>query len=255
MTLTVEASYITSVLLVTIRLAALLLLTPLFAAAKVPNRVRVLLLIALALVLVSSMKVAPVEVPTNVAGLVQAALQEALLGALLAFGLFTAFGAFLFGGRILDFQMGFGVANLIDPVTNTQSPLIGSVLNLMAVVTFFLLNGHHLMIRGLAFSLEKIPPGSALVKMDISAIAAQFGLMFVFGVTLMAPAIITLLLLDVGMAFMARTMPQVNIFIVGLPLKIFVGLSVLALSLNYFGPLLNRVFESIFRYWQAIINH
>jgi flagellar biosynthesis protein FliR len=255
MTLTVEASYITSVLLVTIRLAALLLLTPLFAAAQVPNRVRVLLLIALALVLVSSMKVAPVEVPANVAGLVQSALQEALLGSLLAFGLFTAFGAFLFGGRILDFQMGFGVANLIDPVTNTQSPLIGSVLNLMAVVTFFLLNGHHLMLRGLAFSLEKIPPGSALLKMDILAITAQFGLMFVFGVTLMAPAIITLLLLDVGMAFMARTMPQVNIFIVGLPLKIFVGLSVLALSLNYFSPLLNRVFESIFRYWQAIINH
>ena len=255
MTLTAETAFITTVLLVAVRLGALFLLTPLFAVAQVPIRVRMLLLLGLAALLVSNTEVMPLEMPENLAGLVQAVAQEALLGAMLAFGLFAAFGAFLFGGRILDFQMGFGVANLIDPVTNTQSPLIGSVLNLMAVVTFFLLNGHHLMLRGLAYSLEKIPPGSALLEMNVSAIVAQFGLMFMFGIALVAPAIMTLLLIDVGMAFMARTMPQVNIFIVGLPLKIFVGLTVLALSLNYLGPLLDRIYESIFRYWQAVIGH
>ena len=253
MTLTADTTFFSTVFLVAVRLGALFVLTPLFAVAQVPLRVRILMLLSLALVFVSAMQVNSVEIPLNLNGLVQAAIQEALLGALLAFGLFAAFGAFMLGGRILDFQMGFGVANLIDPATNTQSPLIGSVLNLMAVMTFFLLDGHHLMLRGLAYSLEIIPPGSALLDMNLSAIVGQFGLMFVFGIALVAPAIMTLLLLDVGMAFMARTMPQVNIFIVGLPLKIFVGLSVLALSLKYLGPLLNRIYESIFRYWQAVI--
>ena len=69
----------------------------------------------------------------------------------------------------------------------------------------------------------------------------------------MAPAVFTLLLVDAGMAFAARTMPQVNMFIVGLPLKILVGLMVLAISLNYVGPLLQRIYGSIFRYWEQII--
>jgi flagellar biosynthetic protein FliR len=199
--------------------------------------------------------VIPTEVSVDLAELTRAFLQEALLGALLAFGLFAAFGAFLFGGRILDFQMGFSVANLIDPVTNAQSPLIGSILKLMAIVIFFSLDGHHLLLRGLLYSLEKIPPGGAFFEMNLKAVVEQFGLMFVFGIALVAPAVVTLLLLDVGMAFMARTMPQVNIFIVGLPLKIFVGLTVLALSLKFLGPLLNRIYESIFRYWEAVINY
>lgn len=253
MMLTAQTTFVITVLLVSIRLGALFLLTPLFAVARVPIQVRLLFILSLSLVLVASLQVNPIETQGGFSDLLQASLHEALLGALLAFGLFAAFGSFLFGGRILDFQMGFGVANLIDPGTNTQSPLIGSVLNLMAVMTFFLLNGHHMMLRGLAYSLEKIPPGSGLLQMNMEAIVSMFGLMFIFGIGIVMPAITTLLLLDVGMAFMARTMPQVNIFIVGLPLKIFVGLSVLALSLKYMGLLLNRVYESIFRYWQIAV--
>lgn len=181
-----------------------------------------------------------------------AMVNELILGMILAFGLFTAFGAFLFGGRIIDFQMGFGVANLIDPATQSQAPMLGTVLNLMAVMTFFLLDGHHLLIRGLVYSLQKIPPGSSLHEVDVQAIIAQFGVMFVYGLAVVAPVVAVLLMLDVGMAVAARTMPQVNMFIVGFPLKIFMGLLVLALSLNYMGPLLEKIYASIFIYWQRV---
>ncbi len=249
----VNMDFITALFLVFIRLSALTLLTPLFATAQVPVNIRTLLLLALALTLVASLSVTPAQVPHSLAELFQAALYELIIGALLAFGLFTAFGAFLFGGRILDFQMGFGFANLIDPATNMQSPLIGTVLNLMAVATFFLLDGHHMVIRGIAYSLEKAPIGLGLNSLHIDAVIGQFGKMFVYGLMLVAPAVFTLLLLDVGLAFAARTMPQVNIFIVGLPLKIFVGLTVLLLSLNYLSPLLKKIYESIFRSWERVL--
>lgn len=76
--------------------------------------------------------------------------------------------------------------------------------------------------------------------------------MFVYGLAVVAPVVAVLLMLDVGMAVAARTMPQVNMFIVGFPLKIFMGLLVLALSLNYMGPLLEKIYASIFLYWQRV---
>ena len=249
----VELALVISVLLVATRLSALFLLSPLFAAAGIPVMFRVLFVTGLGLVLVLALDIEPAQSPRSIGTLVQAMAFELVLGALFAFGVFAAFGAFLFGGRILDFQMGFGVANIIDPATNLQSPLIGTLLSMMAVATFFLLDGHHLIIRGIAFSLERIPPGSAPGAISLPAIVAQFGVMFTYGLALVAPAVITLLLLDAGMAIAARTMPQVNMFIVGLPLKIFVGLSVLAVSLNYMAPILKRIFESIFRFWNDVL--
>ncbi len=242
-----------AVLLTASRFAPVFLLTPLFAIVQVPVRVRVLFVLALSFVMVAGGGVSPTDPPAHFGGLIHAMASEVLLGMALAFGLFAAFGAFLFGGRILDFQMGFGVANLIDPATHTQAPLLGTVLNLMAVMSFFLLDGHHLLIRGLAYSLEKIPPGSAWRGMEPVAVVDQFGVMFVYGLAVVAPVVMTLLLLDVGMAVAARTMPQVNMFIMGFPLKIFMGLIVLALSLNYMGPLMEKIYASIFFYWQRVI--
>ncbi|WP_316369645.1 flagellar biosynthetic protein FliR [Candidatus Thiodiazotropha sp. CDECU1] len=247
-----DTAVITTALLVATRFSPLFLLTPLFAITRVPARVRVLLVLALSALLVTAVGVEPIDPPATLSGLMYAMMNELILGMLLAFGLFTAFGAFLFGGRIIDFQMGFGVANLIDPATQSQAPMLGTVLNLMAVMTFFLLDGHHLLIRGLVYSLQKIPPGSTLQEIDVQAIIAQFGVMFVYGLAVVAPVVAVLLMLDVGMAVAARTMPQVNMFIVGFPLKIFMGLLVLALSLNYMGPLLEKIYASIFHFWQQV---
>lgn len=253
MQLDADMRFVTTTLLVATRLAAVFLLTPLFAVAQVPGRVRLFFVLALAVVMVSGLGIAPVQVPETTGQLLRQIGNELFLGLLLAFGLFAAFGAFLFGGRILDFQMGFGVANLIDPATSAQAPLLGTALNLMAVMTFFLLDGHHMIVRGLAWSLQRVPPGGALRDLAPDAVIAQFGVMFVYGLAVVAPAVLTLLLLDIGMAVAARTMPQVNMFIVGFPLKIFMGLLMLALSLNYMGPLLERVFGSLFVYWQRIV--
>jgi len=95
--------------------------------------------------------------------------------------------------------------------------------------------------------------GQGLAQLQIDAVVAQFGRMFSYGLMLVAPAVFSLLLLDAGMAIIARTMPQLNIFIVGLPLKIFVGSMVLVFSLNYLGPLFKKIFESVFRYWEHVL--
>lgn len=252
MVVDVTIGWITAVLLLTLRFGVVLYLAPPVAVAKIPNQVMVLWVIALSVGLLVIANVQPVAI-NDLGTLVKAALSELLLGSLLGFGLVAMFAAFLLGGRIVDFQMGFGVAGLIDPATRTQAPLIGTILNLIAIMVFYTLDGHHYLLRGLAFSVEKIPPGAWLGDFDLAVVIAHFGAMFSFAIAIVAPVIFSILLLDVGLAVMARTMPQMNVFIVSLPLKIFTGLSVTALSMHTFTPLMEKIFEAMFVFWQNIL--
>jgi flagellar biosynthetic protein FliR len=256
MLLSLEVPWLLTTLLVSLRLGAVMLMTPVFASLGMPLQVRVLLVLALSATLVSGMAPGLVTTAAASAGnLALAAANELVVGSLLAFALFAGFAAFQFAGRIMDIQMGFGVAGLLDPATRNHAPLLGMLLNLTAVLTFFLIGGHHLLLRGLAFSLERIPPGSRLTALPIGTVVEQFGAMFVYAVLLAAPVMTVILLVDIGMAMMARTMPQMNVFIIGLPLKIFVGLVVLAISLGFIGPAFARVFDGLFTGWQKIITH
>lgn len=248
----VTISWITAALLLSIRFGVVLFLAPPVAVAKIPGQVLVLWIVALSVGLLVISGVQPLEI-NSLDGLIRAALSELVLGSMLGFGLVAMFAAFLLGGRIVDFQMGFGVAGLIDPATSSQAPLFGTILNLIAIMVFYTLDGHHYILSGLAFSVEKIPPGVWIGELNIAAVIAHFGAMFSFAIAVVAPVIFSILLLDVGLAVMARTMPQMNVFIVSLPIKIFTGLSIAALSLHTVVPLMEKVFEAMFVFWQDIL--
>ena len=253
MTIGLDLAALAVVFLIALRIGPLFVLAPVFGAVAIPLRVRVFLALSFALVLAAAIKPPPLA-SLDPAALIVAAAGEMLLGIAFAFGMFAAFGAFLFGGRVLDLQIGFGVASLIDPATRNQSPLLGTALNLLAVAVFFAVDAHHAVLRGLAWSLERLPPGAPLQALDGGAIAAQFGVMFAYGLMLVAPAVFALLLLDVALAVVARTMPQMNVFIVAMPLKIVVGLLVLALSVRHMLPAMMKVFDSVPRYWERLLS-
>ncbi len=251
--LRIELAWLAVVLLVTLRVMPLFLLTPVFGSVPAPNLFRAAVAFALAVMIVAATGTVLAAVPSTVEELVVLALGELVIGAALAFGLAAAFAAFLFGGRLLDMQFGFGIANLIDPVTRTQAPLLGVGLNMLAVTVFFAADGHHLLIRALAFSLEQFPPGRSIAELNFAAVVAQAGVMFTLGLMLVAPAVFAVLLLDMGFALVARTMPQMNVFIIAIPFKVAVGLLVLALSMRYIGAAMSKTFESVFRYWTSLL--
>jgi len=252
MVLRVDPAWATLVLLVGLRVAPLFVMAPVLGSVRAPNLVRALLVVALSAAVVS-VSATLAAAPASVAELVLLAVTELVVGAALAFGLAAAFAAFLFAGRLLDLQFGFGVASLLDPATRTHAPLLGTALNLAAVSAFFAADGHHLLIRALALSLERFPPGSFVGELHLSAVAAQFGVMFAFGLALAAPALLAVLLLDLGFALASRTMPQMNVFIIAIPFKIVLGLVVLAASLRHMGAAMSSIFESVFRYWSALL--
>jgi len=254
MSFVVDSLWVTAVFLIALRIGPLFVMTPVFGTAEIPVRVRVFLALAFATALVSMSAPANVSPLSSTGALLAAALSELVIGMVMVFGVFAAFGAFLFGGRLLDIQIGFGIANVFDPITRSQGPLIGTALNLLAIAVFFAVDGHHMLLRGIAYSLSRFPPGRSLTELQPAAIVEQFGVVFAYGLMVVAPAVIILLLLDVGLSIAARTMPQMNVFIVAMPLKVAVGLLTLALSMHYLAPALHRIFDSIGLYWQKVLN-
>lgn len=253
MNLTADVQWLSSVLLASVRVGAVFLFTPILAVTQVPVRIRVLIVLGLAAVLVTSLPALPAHTPHSLGALLQSGAMELLVGVVMAFGVLCAFAVFNVAGRILDSQMGFGVADLIDPSTQEHTALMGAFLSMVAVMVFFLIDGHHLLLRGLAYSFKTVPLGQGLSEMNLSAIVAQFGYMFAFALMAIAPAMFGILLLDIGMGVMARSMPQVNIFFVSFPLKIFLGLVLTAVSIRYIWPMLLKVFTSIFTFWEEVL--
>jgi flagellar biosynthesis protein FliR len=255
MSLGIDLAWITVVLLAGVRIGALFVLTPVFGAMPMPPRLRVLFALLLAATMVTALQVtspAAASAARSVGALALAALAEAAIGAAMAFGLFAAFGAFQFAGKLLDIQIGFSLGTVFDPVTRMQAPLLGSLLNLLGVMVFFALDGHLLLMRGIAYSLTTMPPGQLPSGWNIAAFANQFGVMFLFGLTIAAPVVFALLLTDIGLGIASRTMPQLNIFTVGIPVKIVVGLLLFMATLNAMAPVMARVFGTVLTFWQRL---
>jgi flagellar biosynthetic protein FliR len=236
-----------------IRLSALLLLSPIFSGLGGMAAVRVLATLTLAVALVPAAGGRYGNMPMTIGDLLPAVLAELATGAVLAFGVFAAFGAFSVAGKVLDIQSGFGIGSVFDPVTRAGAPLFATMLNLLAVTVFFSMDGHHALLRGIAFSVQQVPLGTSLPALPADAVFRQFGMMFSLGTALIAPVMFCLFLVEAAMAFVSRVLPQMNMFVVGVPVKIAVCLLMLAATIGTIGPVMKRIYAAIFTYWEQVL--
>jgi flagellar biosynthetic protein FliR len=245
-------STVVAVLLLATRIAALLLLTPLLYAAAMPPAIRVLLALGLACVIALPFAAGATPLPRDSGALFQALLREALVGATLGLGILMAFAGFAFAGRLIDVQIGFGLAQVFDPLTSTRIPVLSSAFGLLAVVFFFLVNGHHAVLRGIAFSVERFPVGQGWeLSSAVEPVAREAAALFTLGFALAAPVVLGLLLVEFALGAMSRNLPQLNMLVLGVPVKIVVGLLALSVWAASFGPPAARLYAEIYRTWTA----
>lgn len=253
MAVEIDPAWMMAVFYTALRIGVVLVMTPVFSGLKGMVTVRVLFTLALAVLLVPALHLPSSPGALAMGPVVLVGLAELANGATLAFGVFAAFGAFSLAGKILDIQSGFGIGNVYDPVTQASVPLFASLLNLLAVAVFFGMDGHHALLRGLAFSLQQSPPGTGFGGIALEAVIRQFGLMFSLGVALIVPVMFCLLLAETALAVVSRVLPQMNVFVVGVPVKILTGMAVLALTVVTMGPAMGRIYASIFSYWEQVL--
>jgi flagellar biosynthetic protein FliR len=229
-----------------------LLLTPVLYAIPVPTLARLLITLGLACVIALPFAQQMGAVPASVGDLVRAALQEAAIGATLGLGVLMAFAGFALAGRLADIQIGFGVAQVFDPLTRTQLPILSSVIGLFAVVFFFAINGHHALLRGIAFSVERMPVGGGWSAAAVAEpLTRQAAVLFSLGFALAAPVVLSLLLLEFALGVVSRNLPQMNMLVLGIPVKIIAGLLALSVWAAALGAPAGRLYAGIFQAWTA----
>ncbi len=222
------------------RILGLLAAAPLFGNSSVPVSVKVILGVMLALILAPALPAMPATDPMSLAGLL-IVLQEMLIGLSMGFAMRIVFAAVEMAGEISSLTMGLGFATFFDPQSQGRSSAISQFLALIATMAFLSVNAHLVLLSALAESFISMPISAHPVSaVGFQQLAKWGGHIFAAGVQLSLPIVAALLITNVALGILTRAAPQLNIFGIGFPISLGVGLLVISLALPYLsGPLQN----------------
>jgi flagellar biosynthetic protein FliR len=232
------------------RLSGLFISAPIFASRQLPGRMKVLIIILLSAIMSSFVPIKYEMKLDNSAIFIAAFVSEVFIGYAIGFVAYVIFAAIQLAGQLMDTQMGFSIVNVLDPQSGTQIPLMGNFNYLLALIIYLSLDGHHYLLQAIADSYQIIPVlGANLGKGFIYTIASMTTYMFIIAAKIAAPIVVTVLITDISMGFISRTVPQMNVFMVGMPVKIMVGLLALLILMPiyiwFMGLLLSQCMEYV----------
>lgn len=230
------------------RITGIFSTAPIFGSRNVPVIVKAGLSFALAYILFPLVFNASVTLPDSFFGYFLLVAGELLIGLIIGFAASLVFAAVQMSGQILDMQIGFGVVNVLDPQSGQQLPLVGNFKYILALLVFLATNSHHMLLAALFSSFKLIPVTGLMIQANVAEVIVDMvGGIFVIAMKISFPVLLSILLTDVALGILARTMPQMNIFVVGIPSKIIVGLFVLSLALPFYIMFLEVIFSGMYK--------
>ncbi|HKI48427.1 MAG TPA: flagellar biosynthetic protein FliR [Desulfobacteria bacterium] len=240
-----------------LRIGAIVLTAPVFDSDTIPVLFKAGLAFAVSLLLMPLLNLESVAYQPGLLPFMIGALSEVIMGLMIGMLVRMVFAGVVLAGQMVGYQMGLAMANILDPATSEQMPLLGQFNNLMAMLIFLATDAHHLFVKALVASFQIVPPYGFHFGSGVMDQLVNFGAdMFVIGVKLGAPLIAVLLLMSVAFGLAARAVPQMNIFFVAAPLKIIVGLLFMTFTLPYMsaflGALMGGLGQRIIRILNAI---
>jgi len=228
------------------RVLAVLAAAPVLGQARIPMRVRIGLGVGLVIVLVPTLPAPPPVAPGSAAGMLILASQI-VIGLAIGLVLRLVFSAVEMAGDLVGTQMGLGFAMFYDPGNVQHTPILGQFMGLLATLTFLSINGHLLVIAALAQSFQTLPIAATPLGASLFEVLARHGaIVFVAGLQLALPLIVTMLVVNLALGVLTRAAPQLNVFAVGFPLTLALGFAALMFTLPYFGPLFERTLDQAF---------
>ncbi len=224
-------SWIATLMWPFIRIGAMFVAAPIFSARSVPVRIRVVLSFLIAWLLLPIIPEPPVVDLISGEALI-ITISQVLIGVAMGFILQMVFAAFVIAGQSIATAMGLGFASMVDPQSGVQVPVISQALLIMATLVFLALNGHLIFIEVLAKSFHSMPIGPVSLSSDAMWKLVMWGSdMFVGAMLIALPAVAALLLVNLAFGVASRAAPQLNIFAVGFPIMIMMGLAFMILIL------------------------
>lgn len=248
-------------LLVFLRVSGFVLASPVFGRRNVPVPAKVCMCLAFSWFFISCL---PEDAQTQQLAYVDLMTFMLLMVKELAIGLVMGaittlfFDAVFTTGQLIDLQLGFGMSNVYDPQTNASVPVSGNMFSIMLLLIFFSQEGHQTLLGLLNLTMWRIPIGGAVVTAQlVPTFIELFCTAFLFGVQMAMPMLAAGLLLEIIMGALIRSVPQMNMFVIGMPLKVLVGFAILLLILpaytQMFGAVFDRMFQGIEQVFAGMI--
>lgn len=220
-------------MLVIARIAPLFLVAPLFSSKMIPSRVKGIAAVGLA-VGIAPLATKGQHVPLDVWGLGALAIKELLVGLAFAYALSVLFAAVSAAGSLADTLVGFSFGALVDPVTGNNTSILSQAYSLVGIAVFIAINGDAWVIQGLHRTYDLVPlMGTPVLGSMVAGVQHAFTGIFIAAVELAAPVILAVMITDAAFGAVARVVPQLNVFAVGFPAKVTVGLLVIGVSLPF----------------------
>lgn len=243
-------------LLMLVRITGMIVAAPFFTQIGVPVQLQVAVAVTLSILLFPIYSTGASVTIDNLWMFTWIAGQEFVIGLLIGFAANLVFAAIHLAGHHISTQMGLAMAQVMDPVSQQNSPVMGQFYFILAILLFMSLNIHHSLIIAVAKSFEVVPVASTIA--DIGLVTARFmkmgGHLFVLSIMLVMPVLGIMLVLEVAMAFMAKIMPQMNIFMVGLPIKVAAGLLLVYLTLPFTMEKMGNAYVTLSKHLMVLFN-
>lgn len=223
-------------MIVFFRIGGMFLLAPVFGNTHIPMPVRIAIALMFAFILYPNVSKNQSMLPSDIISYAFIVLKEIAIGAVVGFAASMVFAAFSMAGQLISNQMGLDMAMVIDPTSQTEEEesVISIFYNMLAILIFLLINGHHWFIKATAQSFAIIPIGSFNYTMvTLTKVIAVFKSLFIMGIKLSAPALIVLLLTVVVLGLMTKVAQEINVFVISFPIKMFIGFIVLIISVPF----------------------
>jgi flagellar biosynthetic protein FliR len=230
--MSVDSALFYAFLLVFVRCSAMLLASPIFGANNVPVQIRVFTTMALAASLTFLIRPGVGEVPQNMYGLVMAIGHEIIAGLLIGTMLSLVIQAAQMAGAFIDLQLGLSLSQVLNPIDGVSVSIIGQFKFMLAMVIFLQINAHHVMLQAFVHSYHAMPaPTFSLLPAIESSFVGLVTQLSIVAVQIAAPVAAVSLIVDAALGVIGKAVPQMQVFVVGMPAKIGVGLVAAAVAL------------------------
>lgn len=233
--------YAIAAILLGLRVAPVFAFAPPFTLVRLPRTFRVLMSLGVAACLVAANPAAAVPGDMSAGALLVAAAAELMLGIVFMAAFQLSFAALQVAGRTVDIQAGFGMSLLIDPTTRGSMPLTGTLFVYAAAAIFFAADGHAELLRLMAASLDAIPLGAWRMFDSPAPLISFISLTFLCAFGVAGGVMLALLICDLAITFLSRTVPQMNVLVLGFQVKTIVYLIAMPLVFGTAGALLARM--------------
>lgn len=237
--------YLEYILLVFIRVTAIIVVAPFFGSTDYPRRIKAGFAFFLTLIVMQKIDYTSVEY-TSIFGYAVLALKETLTGILIGLGSRLCLYILNFAGHMVDMEIGFAMVQELDPTTNVQSTVTSNFYSYVFMLLFLVSDMHYFLIDALFDSYELIPMGGAKLTVDLYSVMVSYMVdYFVIGFRIILPIFCCILVINIVLGILAKIAPQMNMFVIGMQLKVLTGLFLVFITLQLFAGAADFLFEEM----------